>query len=170
MIWRRAAQRAATNILEKDNPWSMDYANERIKYIASEINGGHKFIELQQLSDFIGIGSAAAHMMWDFNIYAPEDIVAQIERRAIATADFLEKKHLDYSPHNILRFGTLGVWVRISDKMARWENLAYLDNDKINFEGLADTYKDTFGYCIIGIMLLDGTFLSPVAEGEVIIQ
>lgn len=142
------------DILEKDNPWSMDQANERIKFLAHQIRTGMKFDDLQQLRDFISIGSAAAQKINYGDTQCSADHIS----------NFLEKKHKDYSPNNILRFGTLGVWVRISDKLARWENLTQNGFKIANYESLNDTYTDIFGYCIIGIMLLDGTFTLPVEE------
>ena len=47
----------------------------------------------------------------------------------------LEAKQKDYGPHNLTKFGTFGVVVRMGDKMERIINLA---NKSRRYEGVAD--------------------------------
>lgn len=71
------------------------------------------------------------------------------------------RKQHDYGTGNILAFGHDGIIVRISDKLARIENLTKRGVDPEN-EALEDSYQDIVGYCLIGLMLLDGTFTLPL--------
>jgi hypothetical protein len=71
--------------------------------------------------------------------------------------DLLASKQHDYGHGNITAFGLLGVAVRMSDKIARLENLVKRDDDAVN-EPLLDTYMDIVGYAVIAGMLLNNTF------------
>jgi hypothetical protein len=71
--------------------------------------------------------------------------------------DLLTSKQHDYGHGNITAFGLLGVAVRMSDKVARLENLSNMDTHAIN-EPLLDTYMDIVGYAVIAGMLLNNTF------------
>ena len=66
------------------------------------------------------------------------------------------KQH-DYGHHNINRFGMLGVIVRLSDKIERYANLVNRTNAVPN-ETIVDTVIDIVGYCVVALMLNDGTF------------
>lgn len=71
--------------------------------------------------------------------------------------DLLCRKQHDYGHGNILSFGMVGVAVRMSDKVARLENLTKRDIDAVN-ESLLDTWRDIVGYSVIAGMLLVDTF------------
>lgn len=73
------------------------------------------------------------------------------------------KKQKDYGPENILAFGVLGVLVRLSDKVSRLENLLKKGGGPM-FESVQDTYSDIMGYCLIGRMLINGTFLTELTD------
>lgn len=77
------------------------------------------------------------------------------------TAFLIGKQH-DYGHKNISTFGLKGVIVRLVDKLARLENLQQRDNP--SNESIEDTWLDIFGYCVVGTMLLDGTFTLPLKE------
>lgn len=66
------------------------------------------------------------------------------------------KQH-DYGHANILHFGTVGVAVRLCDKIARLQNLLRRGGEA-KHEALTDTYMDILGYAVIAIMLMDGSF------------
>lgn len=66
------------------------------------------------------------------------------------------KQH-DYGHGNILHFGTVGVAVRLCDKIARRSNLLARGATAMN-ETLTDTYMDILGYAAIALMLEDGSF------------
>lgn len=70
------------------------------------------------------------------------------------------KQH-DYGHNNILRTGLLGILVRLSDKSARYAHLLGQMAAARN-EPLTDTVIDIVGYCVIGLMLMDGTFELPL--------
>lgn len=77
-----------------------------------------------------------------------------IKQTAEKVADLLVKKDQDYGADNIKRHGTLGVLVRMDDKLARLTNL--LNADKVNNEAIEDTWEDLAGYAIIGYLLTKG--------------
>jgi hypothetical protein len=83
---------------------------------------------------------------------------AQPELEAGALAALLCRKQHDYGHENIARFGFQGLLVRVHDKVARLENLVNSDKSPEN-ESIKDNLLDVIGYCAIGMMLEEGTFL-----------
>lgn len=79
--------------------------------------------------------------------------------------EHLCSKQRDYGHDNITAFGVLGIKVRLSDKLARYANLTKNGIDPEN-ESLEDTVKDIIGYCVVGLMLCDGTFLLQLEAEE----
>lgn len=73
-------------------------------------------------------------------------------------------KNEDYSPHNILATGSIGVTVRIWDKAARLMNLsgfdvrngAYHGEKPAKHESIDDTLLDQANYCIIALLVRKG--------------
>jgi hypothetical protein len=80
------------------------------------------------------------------------------ELEAGAMASLLCRKQHDYGHENIARFGFKGLLVRVHDKIARLENLINSDKSPEN-ESIKDNLLDVIGYCAIGMMLEEGTFL-----------
>lgn len=78
-------------------------------------------------------------------------------------ADTVVSKQADYGHANILRFGVEGIRVRLSDKVARINNLTAKKVDPLN-ESLVDSWVDIAGYCIVGMMVVRGTFELPLAD------
>jgi hypothetical protein len=80
--------------------------------------------------------------------------------------DLLIKKHKDYGPQNILKFGEYGIMVRVWDKIARIENL----KRRISMgqapqnEPLKDSYMDIWNYALIALMLSYGFFELPLKD------
>ena len=72
----------------------------------------------------------------------------------------LAKKQHDYGHDNILKHGVDGVRVRIWDKIARLKNLQ--GRYQAANESVVDTWLDVIGYCVIGVMLDNGTFTLPL--------
>lgn len=68
------------------------------------------------------------------------------------------RKQRDYGHENIARFGRTGLLVRLHDKVARLENLLGSGNVPNN-ESIEDNIGDVIGYCTIGAMWEEGTFL-----------
>ena len=71
------------------------------------------------------------------------------------------RKHHDYGNEGMARFGVYGCTMRIYDKAARYKNLYERD---AAFESTHDTLVDIVGYCVIALMILDGTFELELGE------
>lgn len=78
--------------------------------------------------------------------------------------DILVAKQKDYGPHNIARFGTAGILIRIHDKIARLNNLmSKSDNDfntaiginSVPGETIVDTFVDIIGYSVVALMWMN---------------
>jgi hypothetical protein len=78
--------------------------------------------------------------------------------------NILVSKQHDYGHDNINAFGQIGVAVRLSDKIARYYNLARRDREAKN-EPFTDCLKDMVGYGVISAMLASDTFNLDLAEG-----
>lgn len=75
----------------------------------------------------------------------------------------LVRKQLDYGHGNINKFGTIGILVRLSDKVQRFKNLTSTKR-KPQVESIQDTLLDIVGYCVIGLMYDDETFQLEVGD------
>ena len=62
------------------------------------------------------------------------------------------KKNADYND-SYREHGFMGVLVRFGDKVKRLIHI--INNKKINFEALEDTFQDLANYCVMAIFLLD---------------
>lgn len=69
----------------------------------------------------------------------------------------LVKKQSDYGHENILAFSTVGVAIRVCDKIARYENLKDR-KDQTQNEPFEDCLMDMVGYATIARMLKNNTF------------
>ncbi|MGC8649319.1 MAG: hypothetical protein ACP5UN_03850 [Candidatus Micrarchaeia archaeon] len=69
------------------------------------------------------------------------------------------KKNNDYGSDNILKYGIIGIIVRIGDKIARYQNLIK-DSSKqmVMDEKIEDTLMDIVNYATYGEMLSDGVW------------
>lgn len=72
--------------------------------------------------------------------------------------ELFERKHHDYGPGNIARFGELGVLVRAHDKMERLINLQNFD-PVVGDESKDDTWQDLMGYALIAQLVRRGKWL-----------
>ena len=63
----------------------------------------------------------------------------------------LLKKHHDYGSRNLVRFGMLGVLVRLSDKMERLIHIQQAA--QVEDETKIDTLRDVAGYAIQAILM-----------------
>lgn len=72
-------------------------------------------------------------------------VISEIEQLLI-------KKNKDYGAKNLLTFGSLGILIRLSDKLERLKN-HILNNSELNNESLDDTLKDIAGYSIMWLVL-----------------
>jgi len=81
-------------------------------------------------------------------------------RIAVANALLMDRKQLDYGPHNIRKGGVFGCVLRASDKFERLFNLYNKRKAKAINESIEDTFRDISSYMIIAIMLERGTWPS----------
>lgn len=100
-------------------------------------------------------------LCWNIGNEAARGLVSLGQWDIEGMLDILARKQHDYGHDNINAFGIVGVAVRISDKIARYNNLAK-NNIKEQNESLLDTLMDMVGYAVIARMLDDGTFNLPL--------
>ena len=74
-----------------------------------------------------------------------------IQREAI---ELFEKKNRDYGDA-FANYGTIGVLVRMSDKISRLQSITKNGIALVNTESLRDTLIDLHNYSAMAIMLLD---------------
>lgn len=79
----------------------------------------------------------------------------------------LIKKNADYGNSSVKNGGSVGNYVRMSDKLSRLQNLLGKEG-KTNYESINDTWLDLAGYATIGIIILDLTEkkLNPVGDKQ----
>lgn len=98
------------------------------------------------------IGTMAACMLDNAGAWSQDELL-----------DLLIRKQHDYGHGNINAFGLIGIVVRMSDKVARWKNLA-------DREGMAepkiDALVDLVGYAVIARMIDDNTFNLMMGEAH----
>lgn len=85
----------------------------------------------------------------------------EINKITSEMVEILTKKNSDYAGtiDNISLTGLNGISVRILDKAVRSHSLINSGKEtQIKEEALRDTLLDLANYCLIGIMLLDGTW------------
>jgi len=68
--------------------------------------------------------------------------------------ELFEKKNKDYGDA-FAQFGTIGVLIRISDKISRAVNITKNDITLVKDERLRDTLMDLHNYSAMAIMLID---------------
>lgn len=77
--------------------------------------------------------------------------------------DLLIRKHIDYGPENINKFGQIGIIVRMYDKVSRLENILLKTDNNFNKavnvntvkdESIIDTLIDIIGYAAIAVMYI----------------
>ena len=87
-----------------------------------------------------------------------------VKKVALEVAIVVSQKQHDYGHANITTTGLQGLAVRLTDKAARLRNLT--NGVTPTNESLRDTFVDTAGYGLIGLMLLDDTFENELAGEE----
>ena len=66
------------------------------------------------------------------------------------------KKRESYGPHNLTRFGNLGIVVRASDKVERLSTLVQSGSDRSpDGDSLRDAWMDLLGYATLGLIIHD---------------
>lgn len=111
--------------------------------LATEDNPVNSMVLAHRL---MSCGNLAAAQLDRFNLWDKDQML-----------DLLVSKQHDYGHENINAFGLIGVAVRMSDKLARLENLLKRNAEAAN-ESLLDTYMDIVGYGVIAGMLSSKTF------------
>ena len=115
-----------------------------------------------------GMRSAANSEEWDERFLVDELVqVGAYALRVCFQADIVLKDILEllirkqhaYGRGNILAFGLTGLHVRVSDKVARIDNLRGRDCD---WESKLDSWIDLVGYAVIAEMLRSETFDLPL--------
>lgn len=151
--WNQAARQAVDSLAPVGAVIDDDIADRMIFRKIEEVRAvvNSKSLDDALLSSKIGtIGQAAAAILSNCGLWDIDEIT-----------ELLCRKQHDYGHGNILAFGMIGIAVRCSDKVARWQNLA-------GKSGLAepgiDALLDLVGYAAIAKMLLDGTFLLELAD------
>jgi len=83
------------------------------------------------------------------------DRVGQLEEIQLACKEIFKKKNADYGDA-FATYGTVGVLVRIGDKLARFSNISS-KNIEINVEDetIRDTLMDLHNYAAMAIMCLN---------------
>lgn len=125
--------------------------NNKTQMLRDLVNQGHVADSVLG-PPIVTIGVAAANLLAADGLWNADEIV-----------DLLCRKQHDYGHSNIMSFGMVGVAVRDSDKVARYNNLS-ARKAAGQAEPLIDAVLDMVGYGVIAQMLLDGTFLLQLAE------
>jgi len=81
-----------------------------------------------------------------------DPIVENFKKWMNKCVELFAKKHADYGPNNIAKFGEVGVMVRLNDKFERLLNL-FLNGKNPNNEAIEDTLMDIANYAIIWLMI-----------------
>ena len=80
--------------------------------------------------------------------------VQQLADVQLEARNLFEKKNADYGDA-FAKHGSIGVLVRIGDKMHRLQNISSKQLSLVNDETLRDTLIDLHNYSAMAIMLLD---------------
>lgn len=96
---------------------------------------------LEQLANELGLKTKAAKTFM---------------RIVLINTILMDKKQQDYGPKNISGFGTLGVLVRMNDKMERLKTLMGRRRKKPANESIIDSLQDISNYGAIAIMVEKG--------------
>lgn len=131
------------------------------KYISAWVlgmqDGSRKFdeTEMRMVTELIVRGG----------VVALQEITKQgIPYRSNGMLDLLIRKQHDYGHDNINNFGTIGIAIRVCDKIARIRNLNGRGTQG-KAEPLQDAYLDLVGYATIAEMYHQGWFQLPL-EGD----
>lgn len=159
--WNDAIKEIVNTIYVRSVHTQLSTPEELFRFMKLRLDTSLEFFSNDWLSENSGL--AKDTQLWYFlanhSINILNKIGSSISEEQVT--DILIRKHSDYGPENILKFGQTGIIVRMYDKMSRLENL--LKNSKHNFntamsanivqdESIIDTLTDIVGYSAIGIM------------------
>jgi len=80
--------------------------------------------------------------------------VEQMEKIQKEALELFTKKNIDYGDA-FAKYGAIGVFMRIEDKLQRFMSITKNGVNLINDEGLRDTLIDLHNYSAMALMLLD---------------
>lgn len=144
--WESACADATAYILNTDYAHQLD-----LTAIDQWLNVGTELTA----EDYASIAQSALYLITGVGRFG--DMMSGVEQTVIA-------KQKDYGHGNIMRHGLQGVIVRMCDKVERIKNLESKRFGEPVNESLDDSWLDLVGYCIIAIMLLQGTFELPLEQ------
>jgi predicted HicB family RNase H-like nuclease len=89
---------------------------------------------------FVGFASVVMHLIreWNGAFNAGE------------FASFLLEKHRAYGAEPLMRWGTVGIIIRMDSKTHRIVNMISKGEDEALNESIEDTLTDLLGYCVLG--------------------
>lgn len=156
--WNSAARGHLLDLApEGEETWDasielIEQSIEDARYHASFLDDGGEYHPEQLLFNITDIGMCATALL---------DMKARWSIQRLE--DLLVSKQRDYGCGNILAFGLLGIAVRLSDKVARFQNLTATGKTPAN-ESLNDTLDDLVGYTVVARMLVRDQFTLPLEE------
>ena len=152
-----------------DTMWKNNYN----KYLFSDIDFSNIStfndcdINLQNLFNMLLTGSIDVSQSKNVFIKIKNTAIAEIVKNKQTNIETILKtveniglnKNNDYGSNNILKYGIIGIIVRIGDKIARLKNLMS-NNTKQSVldEKIEDTLLDTINYATYGEMLSEGVW------------
>jgi hypothetical protein len=91
-----------------------------------------------------------------------DDFRVRVRREFSDMTDLLLRKRQSYGTRNLTRHGTIGILVRMSDKIDRLENMASRGelSDAGDGEGAIDAWRDIIGYGVLGLLHARGIMSS----------
>ena len=97
------------------------------------------------------------------------DRVSQMKIIQKEGLELFEKKNTDYGDA-FANYGTIGVLVRMGDKIQRLQSITRNNISLVNSESLRDTLIDLHNYSAMAIMLIDETNKDKVKLNEMQLQ
>jgi len=82
------------------------------------------------------------------------DRIAQMEKVQVEARELFKKKNADYGDA-FATYGTVGVIVRLGDKISRLSSISKTGVTLVEDEKIRDTLIDLHNYAAMAIMLLD---------------
>ena len=80
--------------------------------------------------------------------------VEQMQKIQSKALELFKKKNADYGDA-FAKYGTIGVLMRMEDKLQRFMSISNTKIQLVNDEGLKDTLIDLHNYAAMALMLLD---------------
>ena len=80
--------------------------------------------------------------------------IEQMQNIQLQALELFKKKNADYGDA-FAKYGTIGVLMRMEDKLQRFMSISNTKIQLVNDEGLKDTLIDLHNYAAMALMLLD---------------